>query len=333
MLFRGSVHAVPYTSCQTPNSILCSFLLSPQESGRAGRDGLPAISLVYFSRDDANKFSFLIQKQEDSGKNKDSKAIEAAVKRKQDALQQVVDYCMTARCRREYVLKHYGEKETDPKRICQGSCDFCSNPEKVEKAINASDAMRAVGFQRKQASKKKTSAKAWDGQWSKPHGDGDFYEGRHEDWEVEGLGITSSRPSKLNGGGRFKAEGFVTAKSMTLAEKLSSLEAKEEENENNGFVKFKSVSNNSRKARDPFPEHMRAKLEKIPLTANVAQKPQQRSSSEIAASADKMRAELAALKAKTQALKDKGTIPTSSAPPPPPPPPSFSTTSKKRNHF
>lgn len=302
-----------------------------QESGRAGRDGKPAISLVYFSRDDANKFSFLIQKQEESGKNKDRKAIEAAVKRKQDALQQVVDYCMTAHCRREYVLKHYGEKDTDPKTICRGACDFCSNPERVEKAINASDAMRAVGFQRKQASRKMTSAKAWDGQWSKPHGDGDFFEGRNEDWEVEGLGITSSRPSKVNGGGRFKAEGFVTAKSMKLADKLSSLEAKEEENENNGFVKFKSVSN-SRRARDPFPEHMRAKLEKIPLTANVAKKTEQRSSSEIAASADKMRAELALLKAKTKALKNKGTMQTGSAPPPPPPP--FSTnTSKKRKQF
>ena len=300
------------------------MLLSLKESGRAGRDGLPAISLVYFSRDDANKFSFLIQKQEESSKNKDSKAIEATVKRKQDALQQVVDYCMTAQCRREYVLKHFGEKESDPKTICQGACDFCSNPERVEKAINASDAMRAVGFQRKQASKKKTTSKAWDGQWSRPHGDdGDFYDRDHEDWEVEGLGITSSRPSNVNVGGNFRAEGFVTAKSLTLREKLSSFEVREGENENNGFVKFKSVGN---KARDPFPEHMRAKLAKIPLAANVAKKTQERSSSEIAASAEKMRAELAALKAKTQALKDKGATKTGTAalpPPPPPPPPTF----------
>ena len=324
-----------------------------QESGRGGRDGLPAVSLVYFSRSDAQKFAFLIQKQEENSKKKDPKASEAIVKRKQEALQQVVDYCMTAQCRRQYVLRHFGEKETDPKTVCQGSCDFCSNPERIEKAINASDAMRAVAFQQKQAAKKKESGKAWDGQWDRPHGDDNFFEGRDEDWEVEGLGITSSVSTKTRN--VVMSTSFVSAKSLTLADKLDSLEvsqrvadsfalfagvmfsdyyrfcfcqAMEQESENNGFVRFKSVSNNNRRERDPYPEHMRAKLEKIPLTANVAKKPQERSSSEIAASADKMRAELAELKAKTQALKSKGTK--TSAARPPPPPPTFKQTSKRR---
>ena len=58
-----------------------------QESGRAGRDGLPAISVVYFARDDANKFAFLIRKETENMKDKEAATRSAA--RKQDALSQV----------------------------------------------------------------------------------------------------------------------------------------------------------------------------------------------------------------------------------------------------
>ena len=60
-----------------------------QESGRAGRDGLPAISVVYFARDDANKFAFLIRKETENMKDKEAATRSAT--RKQDALAQVRD--------------------------------------------------------------------------------------------------------------------------------------------------------------------------------------------------------------------------------------------------
>lgn len=193
-----------------------------KESGRAGRDGLPSISLVYFSRDDASKFAYLISMQEESRKKKNEgqSSDGASLKRKQEALSQVVEYCMTAHCRRQFVLKHFGEKETDPKTICQKSCDYCSNPERIEKAIQGSDAMRAVSFQKKQASKRKRNEKAWDGKWDQPHGDDGFFENHDDDWEVEGLGITSSSTSTnaCSSG----STSFVSAKS--LVSRLDKLE-------------------------------------------------------------------------------------------------------------
>lgn len=97
-----------------------------------------------------------------------------------------------------------------------------------------------------------------------------------------------------------------------------------QENETNGFVRFKSVSKNGshRKERDLYPEHIRAKLEKVPMTANVTkQTPKERSSSEIAASADKLRAELAEIEKKRKALAERGStkvgVAAASAPPPP----------------
>ena len=195
-----------------------------QESGRAGRDGQAAISLVYFSKRDADLFGFLIRKESENSKKKDPGMVEAGVERKQQALREVTEYCTKAACRRQSVLKHFGEVVTDPKTVCQGSCDFCANPEKVEKAINATAAMLAIDQQRKQPSKKRKTAQAWNGQWDQPHGDDEGQDWResNKNWEVEGLGITSSGTGSSTVIANFASKGFQTAKS--LSEKLDSLE-------------------------------------------------------------------------------------------------------------
>ena len=74
-----------------------------------------------------------------------------------------------------------------------------------------------------------------------------------------------------------------------------------QENERDGFYQFKAVKKQDHPPQ--FPEHFRQQLQKIPLSTNAAKvKPVERSSSEIAASADKLRAELAAIEAKKKAL-------------------------------
>jgi len=60
----------------------------------------------------------------------------------------------------------------------------------------------------------------------------------------------------------------------------------------------------------------------------VPPKPKERSSSEIAASAKAIKAELDALRAKQAALKTNGQ--SASAVAPPPPPPTFSSSSRRR---
>ena len=90
----------------------------------------------------------------------------------------MVDYCTKPGCRRQYLLKFFGEKETDPKIVCQKSCDFCQNPSKVAKAIEAASCVNDFTFH--------TSAEQqWDGQWSNPHGDEDFDDDGFDDDKVQ----------------------------------------------------------------------------------------------------------------------------------------------------
>lgn len=106
-----------------------------QESGRAGRDGLPCYSLVYYSRADARKMEFLIMNQT-SKKKKDDRKREEHQKwqqRQVEALHYMVDYCSKAHCRRSFILKYFGSKPV----LCQKTCDYCQNPAKVEAAMAA----------------------------------------------------------------------------------------------------------------------------------------------------------------------------------------------------
>lgn len=158
------------------------------------------------------KFAFIHRKEEEKQKDK------GRLQRKLDALQKVVDYCVKPQCRRQFVLQHFGEKETDPKTVCMKSCDFCDNPGRIEQAIQAADSMRAITRQKEEA-KKRSKEQKWDGQWSAPHGDDGFFDGANEAWEVDGLGITGSAKVKSS----FKGStAFVSAK--TLASRLDSLE-------------------------------------------------------------------------------------------------------------
>ena len=144
---------------------------------RAGRDGLPAYSLLYFSKRDVSTFEYLARMKKSKQKDANVHAL--------GALEKMVDYCTKTCCRRQYLLKFFGEKETDPKAVCQKSCDFCRNPEKVTRAIEASSCVNDFVFQ-------KAAAKEWDGQWSAPHGDGDAEDDDDDDMDKVGL-------SKSNG--------------------------------------------------------------------------------------------------------------------------------------
>jgi RecQ zinc-binding len=166
-------------------------------------------------------FAFLINQQKETRQAKSSgKPADGSVKRKQDALSCVLEYCTKPGCRRQYILKHFGEADTDPETICQKSCDYCIDPQRIEQAVRASDSMRAITKQKEMAKKTK-SANTWNGQWDKPHGDDydNFFEGRAEDWDVEGLGITSLANAKPEFVG---SKSFVSAK--TLKSKLDLLE-------------------------------------------------------------------------------------------------------------
>ncbi|WP_337875932.1 ATP-dependent DNA helicase RecQ [Elioraea sp.] len=82
-----------------------------QEIGRAGRDGLPAVATMLFGWNDVMARRRMI---DGSGAPEERKRLEHA------RLKRLVDYAETAFCRRQFLLRHFGE-EIDP---C-GACDVC----------------------------------------------------------------------------------------------------------------------------------------------------------------------------------------------------------------
>jgi ATP-dependent DNA helicase RecQ len=86
-----------------------------QETGRAGRDGLPADCLLLFNGGDIAKQDHFIKEMTDEH--------ERAVARAQ--LREMAAYAESAGCRRAELLRHFGE--VFPLDNC-GACDNCSEP-------------------------------------------------------------------------------------------------------------------------------------------------------------------------------------------------------------
>jgi ATP-dependent DNA helicase RecQ len=85
-----------------------------QETGRAGRDGLPSECVLLFSASDvAKQLHFIDEKSEP----------EARIARTQ--LQQMIHYAETRECRRANLLRYFGEEYGE--QSCDG-CDNCLTP-------------------------------------------------------------------------------------------------------------------------------------------------------------------------------------------------------------
>lgn len=100
-----------------------------------------------------------------------------------DALEKIEKYALSPGCRRTYLLRHFGET-ADPKTVCGKTCDYCSNPIKVQKAIEvALSPSLQTGF----------SSDIY-------HGRGLEDESSYEkvDWTVGSLGINHHAPDETS---------------------------------------------------------------------------------------------------------------------------------------
>ena len=82
-----------------------------QETGRAGRDSLRSECVLFYSYGDKYNYDY-INKIEDAGERESA----------QQKLQQVIDFCQGADCRRRSVLTYFGEEWDE--ESC-GACDIC----------------------------------------------------------------------------------------------------------------------------------------------------------------------------------------------------------------
>ncbi len=102
-----------------------------QETGRAGRDGLPSEAVLFYSAADVFKLKSFARVE---GNEEQSKVM---LKK----LDQMSALCETRQCRRKYLLNYFDEAAPD---YC-GSCDVClSDEEKVDATIEAQKLLSAV---------------------------------------------------------------------------------------------------------------------------------------------------------------------------------------------
>ncbi len=102
-----------------------------QETGRAGRDGLPSEAILFYSAADVFKLKNFARVEGNEAQSK------VMLKK----LDQMAAFCETRQCRRKYLLNYFDEPAPN---FC-GSCDVClSQEEKTDATIEAQKLLSAV---------------------------------------------------------------------------------------------------------------------------------------------------------------------------------------------
>jgi hypothetical protein len=107
-----------------------------QESGRAGRDGLPSTSVLYYGEEDARLKRYLASNLRPGAQTDGAAAANA--ERTLAAVEAVISYCNSASCRRVSILKHFGEAAAAADICGPDGCDVCADVRAVKRRMLAS---------------------------------------------------------------------------------------------------------------------------------------------------------------------------------------------------
>ncbi|WP_412463178.1 DNA helicase RecQ [Halobacteriovorax sp. RT-2-6] len=102
-----------------------------QETGRAGRDGLPSQVLMFYGLRDLVLLKRIA-----------NKGVGAAARRRvnEEKLDAILGFCEATTCRREVLLNYFNDPYQGP---C-GNCDICLSEQTKQKLINATEIAKAV---------------------------------------------------------------------------------------------------------------------------------------------------------------------------------------------
>ena len=95
-----------------------------QETGRAGRDGLPSEALLLYDPKDSYILRKFIQEGSEDLPHLDKETVQIFRQIQSDKLDRLLEFCQTTTCRRKVLLNYFNE----PLENDCGYCDVCDNP-------------------------------------------------------------------------------------------------------------------------------------------------------------------------------------------------------------